>query len=116
MTGIEKMGVFYEVHDMERAVRFYREVLGLTLRFRDGDNWAAFDINGLSFALEGGHGSVREGGGKVSFKTSDLDSFVAKLRAARVDVEGPTIGAHERRALVRDPEGNVFYLYEALAK
>ena len=43
---IEKLGnVFYRVPDMDAAVTFYSQVLGLPLKFRDGNNWAAFDVH-----------------------------------------------------------------------
>ena len=35
--------VYYWTRDMDRAVSFYRDVLGLALTRRDGDNWAEFE-------------------------------------------------------------------------
>ena len=34
------------VSDMDRAVAFYTDVLGLTLAFRAGDHWASIDAGG----------------------------------------------------------------------
>src|ERR671918_147296 len=56
--------VYYWTADMSRAVAFYRDVLGLPLARRDGDDWAEFDAGGSRFALHGaveGH-PVRHGG------------------------------------------------------
>ena len=48
MAGIQRIGnVFYRAPDLEAAVRFYTHVLGLSLKFRDGDRWAAFDVGGM---------------------------------------------------------------------
>ena len=80
---IEKIGnVYYRVQDMQAAVDFYADVLGLPLKFRDGDNWAAFDVAGVTLAVEGAAASdptAGSGGATVSLRVSDLDAFVAQL-------------------------------------
>ena len=51
---IQRIGnVYFPVQDVEAAVRFYQEVLGLTLKFRDGDRWVAFDVAGATLAVAG---------------------------------------------------------------
>src|SRR2546425_2515352 len=41
------------VSDLDRAIGFYTEVLGLTLRLRVGDEWATIDAgDGLQLGLE----------------------------------------------------------------
>ena len=42
--------VFYWVADLDRAVGFYRDLLGLPLVRRDGERWAEFDAGGRRFA------------------------------------------------------------------
>jgi predicted enzyme related to lactoylglutathione lyase len=110
---IEKLGnVFYRVRDMDTAVTFYAQVLGLPLKFRDGNNWAAFDVAGVTLALEGG-GSAS--GATVSLRVNGLDDVVRQLREAGATVSEPTDGAHERRADLTDPSGNTLVLYEPRA-
>lgn len=115
MPGIQRIGnVFYLVHDMDAAVAFYRDVLGLTLRFQDGSRWAAFDAGGTTFALSSEAGPSGAGGATVSFRVEGLDAFVADLRAKGAALDsGITEGAHERTVGVRDPSGNRVLLYES---
>jgi catechol 2,3-dioxygenase-like lactoylglutathione lyase family enzyme len=112
MPGIQRIGnVFYRAADMDSAVRFYSEVLGLPMKFRDGDNWAAFDINGMTFALEGGAPQ----GARVSLRVDGLAAFVGELRSRGANVTDVAAGAHENRATLTDPAGNEVVLYELAA-
>src|ERR671933_155776 len=100
---IEKLGnVFYRVRDMDTAVTFYAQVLGLPLKFRDGERWAAFDVAGVTLALEGG---AEPGGATVSLRVQGLDELVVALRQQGAIVSDPRDGAHERRAEFTDPAG-----------
>src|SRR5437762_1423694 len=79
--------VYYWTGDMDRAVGFYRDVLGLTLMRRDGENWAVFDAGGRRFAL---HGAIEgrpasPGGATAVFSVTDLDR--ARSRLAERGVE-----------------------------
>lgn len=113
LAGIQKIGnVYYRVADMDRAVAFYQQVLELPLKFRDGDHWAAFDVAGVTLALEGGAAGGGEGGATVSFRVEDLDGFVDQLRGRGAAMGPVETGAHERRADVGDPSGNRLVLYE----
>ncbi len=112
MTGIQRIGnVFYRASDMDAAVRFYTEVLGLSLKFRDGDNWAAFDVAGVTLALEGGSPGG-PGGATVSLRCDGLADMVSRLAARGANVTPVATGPHERRATVTDPAGNQLVLYE----
>ena len=111
MSGIQRIGnVFYRVPDMEVAVHFYTAVLGLGLKFRDGDHWAAFDVGGSTLAVEGG-APGGPGGATVSLRVDGLEALVADLRAKGATVSDLTTGPHERRAELHDPAGNLLVLY-----
>ena len=118
MAGIERIGnVFYRVSDMDAAVEFYESVLGLRLKFRDGDNWAAFDLAGVTFALEGGaQAGGGSGGATVSLRVDGLDELVSELRERGANVGEIVTGPHERRADLSDPSGNRLVLYEPLKR
>jgi catechol 2,3-dioxygenase-like lactoylglutathione lyase family enzyme len=111
MAGIQRIGnVFYYVPDMDAAVNFYTGVLGLTLKLRDGDRWAAFDVGGATLAVEGG-APGGPGGATASLRIDDLDTFVQDLRARGAQVGDIETGPHERKAQLKDPAGNVLVLY-----
>src|SRR5439155_10941858 len=76
MAEIQRIGnVYFVVHDVEEAVRFYRDVLGLKQKFRDGDRWVAFDVGGTTLAVAGPEEAPLIGGTGpfVSLRTDDLD-------------------------------------------
>jgi predicted enzyme related to lactoylglutathione lyase len=113
VTGLDL--VFYWVSDMDRAVAFYRDMLGLPLTRRDGENWAEFDSGGRRFALHGvGEGqSVTPGGATAVFSVDDLDQSKQRLSVQGVsfDQEGDVQG-YARFASCRDPDGNTVQLIE----
>ena len=107
--------VYYWTVDMDRSVRFYRDVLGLTLTRRDGENWAMFDAGGRRFAL---HGAVEgrpaaTGGATAVFSVPDLDAARAQLSERGVEFghEGDVAG-YARFASFKDPDGNTVQLIE----
>lgn len=120
MPTIQRIGnVFYRVPvgQMDRAVDFYGRVLGLPLKFRDGDAWVAFDVAGVTLALEGTtSGAGGSGGATVSFRVDDLDGMLALLRERGLPAGEITVGGHERRLELVDPAGNGIVLYEPLAR
>ena len=116
VPGIQRIGnVFYRVPEsqMDSAVRFYAEVLGLSVKLRDGNRWVAFDVGGSTLALEGSpDGGTGTGGATVSLRADALDAVVADLHAKGARVGPIQTGPHERRAVVMDPAGNLLVLYE----
>ena len=112
MAQIGKVGmVIHPVKELEPALRFYQEALGLALKFRDGDRFCAFDAGGVAIALAAGAEDVA-GATAVAWRVQDLPAAVAALEAAGAAcVRGIEDGAHERRAVLRDPAGNAFVLY-----
>ncbi|MBV9322169.1 MAG: VOC family protein [Chloroflexi bacterium] len=103
--------VFYRAADMDAAVHFYSDILGFALKFRDGDHWAAFDVGGMTLALEGG-APGGSGGATVSLRCDGLADVVDQLRGRGATVSAVESGPHERRATLTDPAGNRLVLYE----
>ena len=107
--------VFYWATDLGRSVDFYREVLGLELVSRDGDNWAEFSVDGRRFALHAvGEGQrMQPGGATAVFTVGDLDEARAYLadRGVEVTHEGEVAG-YARFLSFADPDGNTIQFIE----
>jgi CreA protein len=105
--------VYYWVRDMDAAVVFYAEVLGLPLIRREGAEWAEFDAGPVRLAL---HGTERPetGGATVVFRVSDLEAERWRLeqRGARFDDHVGEVPGFARFATFRDPDGNALQLIE----
>ena len=108
--------VYYWVTDMDRAVEFYRDVVGLRLLRRDGSNWAEFDAGPVRLAL---HGAVegrpmQPGGATAVFGVDDLDAVRGELagRGAPFDEHLGEVEGFARFASFRDPDGNAVQLIE----
>jgi lactoylglutathione lyase len=111
---VRKLNVVYlYVSDMERSLRFYREVLGIPLE-GDGD-WQEAALGGTRFALHRSH----EGIGELSSGTVHIDLEVADVEAASERLR--TVG-HAVTEVVRDewgaavqivdPDGYELYLFQ----
>jgi predicted enzyme related to lactoylglutathione lyase len=105
--------VFYYVSDMERAISFYSDVLGLRLTSRDVV--ARFDIDGVLFELV----PVREkrrlegdGNARLCLKVNDISDAVEYLRMKRVSVSEIQRVENGRLASAEDPEGNEICLWQ----
>jgi len=104
--------VLYGAKNVDEAVRFYRDALGLAVKFQDGDRFAALDGGGVTFAIAGPEEDVTGGVPAVSFKVDDVAALATSLTAAGAElVRGPEEGPHETRAVLRDPAGNPFVIY-----
>jgi catechol 2,3-dioxygenase-like lactoylglutathione lyase family enzyme len=107
--------VYYWVADMDRALGFYRDVLGLRPAGPPNPGWTEFDLDGRRFALhgavEGEHVPPR--GGTVAFRVERLDEARALLERHGVPIvhEGQA-GSMARFLSVLDPDGNAVDLIE----
>ncbi len=107
--------VYYWTADMDRAVGFYADVLGLRLVRRDGESWAVFDAGGRMFALHGALEGrpVQPGGATAVFSVDDLDRARALLEEKGIEFghEGDVQG-YARFASFHDPDGNTVQIIE----
>ncbi|MEX0753793.1 MAG: VOC family protein [Actinomycetota bacterium] len=107
--------VYYWTANMDVAVAFYRDVLGLALLRRDGDVWAEFDTGPARFALHGREGVPAMPGGTAVFRVADLDAarLAVTDHGVRIERTGEVEG-RARFAALRDPDGNPVQLIEHL--
>jgi len=101
--GIDHVGIRYR--DLERAIAWFRDVLGLEVE-RYGRTMAVVDIgNGSQLALFQAEGDepLRQPH-HVALRVTDQDAALAALRAAGIELQkfGPNLG-------FQDPEGTVFH-------
>jgi predicted enzyme related to lactoylglutathione lyase len=109
--------VYYWTSDMDRAVAFYRDAVGLRLTRREGDAWAEFDAGAVRFALHGGVDGTAPAGGTAVFEVDDLDVERRRLmeRGVSFDQDDGEVPGLARFASFRDPDGNVVQIIEYLA-
>ena len=115
MARVEKLGnVYFSLVDVEAAVHFYQDVLGLPLKLRDGDRWVAFDLGNTTLALTRQEEQAPgvPSGPVLSLRADDLDALVAQLRERGAEVADPQDGHHERFAKLAVPGGHTVVLYE----
>ncbi|WP_420363415.1 VOC family protein [Curtobacterium aetherium] len=106
--------VWVPVSNMERAVAFYRDTLGLTVKDQS-DDWSEIDANGLMIGLNGREsaGGSSEGGAVVSFQPDgSIEDEVADLKRRGADIQGE-ISEHPWGKIIpfKDSEGNDLQLY-----
>lgn len=111
MEPVGRFGhVILGVESLDEALAFFQGVLGLALKFRDGDRYAALDAGGVTLALAAG-AEAPPGGHAISFKVEDLVATERRLREAGATVvAGPEEGPHERR-LTLESGGHTVVVY-----
>jgi catechol 2,3-dioxygenase-like lactoylglutathione lyase family enzyme len=113
-SQIQLRKILLPVADLDAAIDFYEDALGLALEFRDGDRYAQLSAGGVAIALVGPEDRDPAAGVAPALKVAALDELAARLRAAGAEVGEPVDGGHERRLELRDPSGNPLVLYAPL--
>jgi methylmalonyl-CoA/ethylmalonyl-CoA epimerase len=105
------------VHDLDRAVAFYRDTLGLKLLFQAAPKLAFFDCGGVRLMLSLPEGAEFDHPASILYyKVEDIQGTWATLRDRGADFRGePHLIArmpdHELwMAFFRDTEGNTLAL------
>ena len=106
------------VSDLKRSVEFYRDILGVPLKF-ETDGWAEFATLGTRLALKAGAPPIaaipeKNADGKpiagrvgIAFEVKNLDQLYRDLSAKGVTfTQAPTDEGHTgRTATLLDPDG-----------
>ncbi|ALO95237.1 glyoxalase [Streptomyces hygroscopicus subsp. limoneus] len=113
MTITHASFVTLPVADQDRALRFYRDVLGFEVavdREMPQGRWLQVAPEGVQtvFTLSGsGMGGFEPGSARgIMLVTTDVDADCARLAAAGVEVRGPDDVPWGRMASFTDPDGN----------
>ena len=108
--------IMLSTEDLDASIAFY-ESLGLTVKFRDGGHFAALDGGSVTLALATRVDHPIPGQVVVGIKTADVDAAATAAEAAGGEVVRAAYdGAHERRAVVYDNQGNGLVFYSPLKR
>ncbi len=120
--------VMVNVSNMSRSVAFYRDTLGLALKF-ESPGWSEFETGGTTLALHPGAPaatSAGAGGAKPAAGTCSLGFSVQNLHSTYAELQKrgahfvvpPTEQANEgiRLAVCLDPDGLAISFAEPLAR
>jgi lactoylglutathione lyase len=93
------------VSDMDAAVAFYRDSLGLSPLF-ESPSWSEFDTGETKLALHPASPENPAGSVQLGLGTEDIDNFYAAGQAQGLAFTSPPTDMHGTRiARFRDPEG-----------
>jgi catechol 2,3-dioxygenase-like lactoylglutathione lyase family enzyme len=103
----------YPVSDLERAVAFYRDALGLRPTDFKTDFWAEFDLDGATFGI----GSFPQAGTpgtaeSLALDCPDLPGVQSRLAEHGYETGDPIELANCRIGMVKDPDGNTVWLHQ----
>ncbi len=117
ITGVQD--VYYNVQDMERAVRFYRDVLGIRV-VDTSEHWSSLDVGGVRVGLHGTGGSPvpavprdphgAHAGATLTLRVDDLVAAAARLEAHGAKILGRLDFPWGCFVVFEDPDGNVLKL------
>lgn len=107
------------ITDMDRAVRFYNQTLGLKIAYRAGDHFCMIDAGhdfmiGLHPPGKNAPPPGTSGATQIGLNVAQpIEQVVAELRSRGVNFHGPVIDDKAvKLAFFNDPDGNVLYLCE----
>ena len=114
ITGMDVSG--YMCKDAQRAMGFYRDVLGLEPALvYPQDAGAEYELaDGTTFSLWGGGGRVMpfQPSNGILFAVDDLAAAVETIKARGVPVEGEWETPVCSMAMIHDTEGNIVVLHK----
>jgi glyoxylase I family protein len=117
-------GVRYQVADVARAVAFYTEHLGFTVKHQQLPAFANVSIEGLDLLLSGpgasgsrampdGQRQLPGGWNRIVLRVTDLAAVIEHLKSAglrfRNDMQ---VGPGGKQIQLEDPDGNPIELFE----
>ncbi len=104
--------VVVNVGDIDAAVRFYRQVVGIdAVLTEDSPNWVEFDTAPVAFALRRDPADPGVNAA-IALAVRDVDATVERLRTAGTPVFIEASDSEScRTALVTDPDGNLLLIH-----
>ena len=121
-------GFRYQVKDVARAVAFYTQHLGFTLKHQQLPAFANVSLAGADILLSGPGasgsrqmptGQHQEPGGwnRIVLRVTDLPACIAALKGAGVTLRNEMeVGPGGRQIQIEDPDGNPVELFEPASR
>lgn len=106
--------IILPVDDVPSASRWVQSVLGLPLRFADGDRFAVFDAGAVSIALAAPQEQAAPGEVAIGVRVDAVEAARDRVAAAGSAYGEITTGAHEQRLTFTAPGGARFVAYSPL--
>jgi len=105
--------IFYYASDVERSIRFYREILGLKFLFRGAV--ARFDIDDVLFEIvpapyQGKF--LRGGNARLCLRADDVVAALQELKSKGVATKEAEDKGDGILGLFEDPDGNEICLWQ----
>ena len=113
--------VRYIVDDIDKAVSFYRDLLGFSVDMHNAGKFAALNREDLKLFLNApGEGSAGKAGGdpkpggwsRFMVITQNLEQVIAELKGKGARFRGESAEGAGRQLLLEDPSGKVVALFE----
>ena len=112
MEGLNRTTLTIMVSNLDEAIGFYTEKLGLKLGVRYGTHYAEIEAPGFSIGLHPTSAPIIKGNNlSIGFGVSDLNLNLENMRAKGIGFEIVQDGPN-RLAHFSDPDGNPMYLIE----
>jgi methylmalonyl-CoA/ethylmalonyl-CoA epimerase len=115
--GLSQVGqIAVPVSDIDRAIQFYRDTLGMRFLFQAPPGLGFFDLNGVRLMLDAPAKAQAGNGSVIYYKVADIQAAFDVLAARGVPFEGnPHLIAklpdHDLwMAFFRDPDKNLIAL------
>ena len=108
------------VSNMDTAVNFYTETLGLKLKERYGDHWATVQADGLAIGLHPASSKYPAPGTRgsmmIGLETDESIGVVMRqLQSKGVTFRGPVVDDDAGKFVdFSDPDGNGLYLWQTV--
>ena len=106
------------VSDMDKSIKFYRDVLELPIK-NTSSEWVEFFSSGTVLALHPSKSKSRTKNSRVlvGFMVSDLESVAKKLKDKKVEFfKEPKEESFGKHAIIADPDGHLISIAEISSK
>jgi catechol 2,3-dioxygenase-like lactoylglutathione lyase family enzyme len=112
---IKKAQTTIYVTDVDSALKFYGDTLGMHVKSHWGKDFAELEMNGINIGLhpatQKGPMPGTKGAISIGLEVDDLDAEITRLRSRGVVFQGTVMeDGPVRLAFFGDPDGNPIYL------